>query len=66
MTGKRMTFYTVWCFVDACLIAAGLAYNEKKPSDKKEDKATEEGDNHTWDRVVAVYAWGVESTASPP
>lgn len=56
MTGKRFTYYVAWCFVDAALIAAGLAYNQNNSSLH----------GHTWDRVVAVYVWGVEETPSPP
>ena len=56
MTGKRFTYYTGWCFVDAALIAAGLAYNENHGSP----------DGASWDKVVAVSVLGVEATASPP
>lgn len=48
-------FYIPWCLTDSALIACGLAYKSNSPKI---------GD--TWDRIVSVYVWALESNPSPP
>ena len=54
MTGQRFMYYTPWCLNDAAMISCGMGYNGK-------DK---EG-NYTWDRVVNIYVWELETAATP-
>ena len=55
MQARKFMFFIPWCFTDAALIACGLAF--KSNGDKGPD---------TWDRVVGVYIWDLETDPSPP
>jgi len=55
MQCRKFMFYIPWCLTDSALIACGLAYKAGPP-----------GVGHTWDRIVSVYVWALESDPSPP
>ena len=54
MTGQRFMYYTPWCINDAAMISCGLAYN---------GPAKDGG--YTWDRIVNIYVWSLETAATP-
>lgn len=58
MTGQRFFYYTPWCMSDASCIACGIAYD--KTEETKDRKKV-----HHWDRIVNIYIWLLESSATP-
>ena len=52
MTGQRYGYYSPFAFSDAAITACGLSYNGADPT------------KHQWDRVVCIYIWALETSAS--
>ena len=53
MTVKRFFYYNPFTMTTGAIVASGLGYNDVKNGE------------HQWDKIVSVYIWEVESSASP-
>ena len=56
--GKRFFYYSPFSATTGAIIASGLGYNGIK--EEKGDKGI-----HTWDKIVGVFEWEVETVYSP-
>ena len=54
MTLKRAFYYGPFCITTGAIVASGLGYNGKDKSG-----------HHTWDRIVQIYVWEIETGKSP-
>ena len=54
MTIKRFFYYNAFCMSTGAVVASGLGYNGKKNTGEDQ-----------WDKIVSVYIWEVETSASP-
>mmetsp|Transcript_42867 Transcript_42867/g.56680 ORF Transcript_42867/g.56680 Transcript_42867/m.56680 type:complete len:163 (+) Transcript_42867:546-1034(+) len=55
MTVKRFFYYNPFCMTTGAIIASGLGYNGVK----------NETQEHSWDKVIGVYIWELETSTSP-
>ena len=53
MTIKRFFYYTPFCISNGAIIASGLGYN-----------GIDKSGSHKWDKIVAIYIMGVETSNS--
>ena len=52
MSLKRFYYYNPFCMTTGAIIASGFGYNGEQKGE------------HTWNKIIGVYIWEVETSAS--